>query len=141
MRDVPGDDRGYRFLPKVSWRSRQLSRLTTTVDLSLIALRTGKDLGAIGQDSWLTSCDADDYPQTREWSRWLRQTDPTAHGAVWLSKRDPGETVMVIWEDRCPRGALVPAPGPIAVPCRFDADDGFVWLRANLGHYRVAIRQ
>ena len=141
LRDIPSNDRGYRFLPKAAWRGRQLSRLTNTMDLTLIALRTGKDLGAIGQDSWLTSCDADEYPQTREWSRWLRQHEPSAHGAAWLAKRDPGETVTVLWEDRCPPGTLIHAPGPLATPCRFDDPAGGAWLRSELTHFRVAIRR
>jgi hypothetical protein len=141
MREIPSDDRGYRFLRKPLWRGRELSRLSTTSNLSLVALRTGEELGAIGQDGWLTSCDADEYPQTREWSRWLRLQASDAHGATWLSKRDPGEIVMVLWEDRCPPDALVPAAGPLPGRTRFDNLDGFDWLRDALARYRVTIRR
>jgi len=140
MRDIPGDDRGYRFLPKKHWKGRELSRLTTTVALSLVALRTGTDLGGIGQDAWLTNCDADEYPHTRDWCRWLREQDPTTHGAAWLSKRDPGETVLILWEDRCPPGALVAAASPLPGGCRFNDPAGAQWLRSELIKYRVTIR-
>ena len=92
-------------------------------------------------NGWLTSCDADEYPQTRAWSRWLRERSDDAQGAVWLSKRDPGETVMVLWEDRCPTDVLVSAPGPLPGPCRFDEPDGLDWLRDALAGYRVTIRR
>jgi hypothetical protein len=96
LRNIMSDHRGYRLLPRPSWAGRELSRLTTTIPLTLIALRTGTDLGTVGQDSWLTTCDPDDYPQTREYAKWLRNLSAAAHGAAWLSKRDPGATVLVL---------------------------------------------
>ena len=141
LRDLPANDRGARFLPRVLWRDRQLSRVATTTDLTLITLQSGSDLGAIGQDTWLTMCDADDYPQTRDWAHWLRAIDQDARGIIWLSKREPGVPVLVLFDDRCPPAALAPAPGPLPMPCHFSDPTGTTWLKTQLASYRVSIRR
>jgi len=141
LRDMNADDRGDRFLPKIYWRGRQLSRVRLTDSVDLISLRSGRDLAAIGQDSWLTSCGADEYPQTRAWAHWLRRICSAAAGIVWLSKRDPGSEVLVLFEDRCPSDLLMEVPGPLSGSCAFDDDGGFDWLRATLARYRVGIRR
>jgi hypothetical protein len=141
LRDIPANDRGGRFLSRVRWHERQLSRVTTTGDLTLITLQTGADLGAIGQDTWLTMCDGDDYPQTRDWAHWLRGLVPTAQGIIWLSKREPGVPVLILFEDRCPADVLTPAPGPLPAPCLFANPAGADWLKAQLAPYRVSIRR
>jgi len=141
LRDLPANDRGARFLPKESWRGRRLSRLELTQALRVVSLVSGEDLGAVGQDTWLTACDPDDYPQTRRWAHWLRRIEPAAAGMLWLSKRQPGSLSVCLFEDRVPPGSLVEAGGPLAGPCVFEEDDGFDWLRANLAAFRVAIRR
>ncbi|HET9197264.1 MAG TPA: RES family NAD+ phosphorylase [Solirubrobacterales bacterium] len=141
LRDVPADDRGARFLAKKYWRGRGLSRFEVTRSLTLVSLVSGEDLGAIGQDTWLTTCDPGDYPQTRAWAHWLRRRREDAAGLVWLSKRQPGVRSFCLFGDRCPPGALVPAAGPLPGPCAFEAEDGFAWLRENLAGFRVAIRR
>lgn len=141
LRDVDANDRGSRFLPKKYWRGRALSRLILTEDLTLITLRTGKQLGAIGQDTWLTTCDSDDYPQTRAWAHWLRAEAPGAQGIVWKSKREPAADALVLFGDRCAPGLVSPAPGPLApLACDFRTPVGFDWLRSTLSQYRVSIR-
>lgn len=141
LRDIEANDRGARFLAKKYWRGRQLSRLQTTVPLRLVSLINGEDLGAIGQDTWLTTCDGDDYPQTRAWAHWLREVEPDAAGLAWLSKRHPGSMVLCLFEDRCPVGALAPVAGPLPGPCIFEQGPGFAWLRETLAGFRVAIRR
>lgn len=141
LRDLPANDRGARFLPRVLWCDRQLSRVATTTDLTLITLQSGSDLGAIGQDTWLTMCDADDYPQTRDWAHWLRGINQDAHGIIWLSKREPGVPVVVLFEDRCPPAVLAPSPGPLPMPCHFGDPTGATWLKTQLAPYRVSIRR
>lgn len=141
LRDIDANDRGARFLAKKYWCTRQLSRMQTTVPLPLISLRSGADLGAIGQDTWLTTCDPDDYPQSRAWAHWLRSIASDACGIIWVSKREPTAHAVVLFEDRCPPGAIVPAPGPLAAPCEFGQAAGFQWLRGCLAKYRVAIRK
>jgi hypothetical protein len=70
--DIDADDHGARFLSRRLWTGQRLIRLQTTSAVELVALRTGEELGAIGQDTWLTTCGAEDYPQTRAWAHWLR---------------------------------------------------------------------
>ena len=140
LRDVEANDRGYRFLPKRVWGRRELSRIETTVDLEFVSLRTGQDLGAIGTDTWLTTSDADDYPQTRAWAQWLRHTRPSAVGLAWLSKREPGTTSYVVFGDSSPTAAFRLVSPPVSGGCIFDEPDGFEWLRSHLAPYRVSIR-
>lgn len=141
LRDLDANDHGARFLAKQYWRRRQLSRMATTTDLELVALRTGTDLGAVGVGTWLVDCDADEYPQSRAWGHWVRSIAPHAAGFVWLSKREPGTDAFVFFDDRCPAGVFSPAPGPVPGPCDFDDPTGFDWLRHHLAKYRVAIRR
>ncbi|MEQ1736479.1 MAG: RES family NAD+ phosphorylase, partial [Rhodoglobus sp.] len=141
LRDVEANDRGYRFLSKNVWGGRQLSRVETAAALQIVSLRTGQDLGAIGADTWLTTSDPDDYPQTRAWAKWLRSVCPSASGVAWLSKREPGTTSYVIFGDRCPAGALHLSAPPVPGACVFDEPDGFDWLRNHLAPYRVSIRR
>jgi hypothetical protein len=141
LRDIDSNDRGYRFLHKKYWGGRQLSRLRTTTAVPLVALRTGIELGAVGADTWLATCDPDEYPQTRAWGHWLRSIVPTAAGFAWLSKREPGTTSYVLFGDRCPTEVLLPNPGPLPVSCAFDDPEGQTWLRDHLAKYRVSIRR
>lgn len=142
LRDLDPDDTGARFLAKLYWRGRQLSRLETTNDLELVTLCSGTDLGAIGQDTWLTWCGPDDYPQTRAWAQWLRTEAPNAAGVTWLSKREPAVPSFVFFGDRLPLDPFSHSPGPLdPKDCNFDADDGFTWLQEAMRSYRVAIRR
>lgn len=142
LRDLDPDDTGARFLHKPAWQGRQLSRLEITADVELITLRSGTDLGSIGQDTWLTWCAADDYPQTRAWAEWLRGQTPAAAGIAWLSKREPAVESYVLFGDRLPVNPFASSVGPLyPTDCAFDSDQGFAWLRDALRPYRVAIRR
>jgi len=141
LRDLDSNDYGARFLAKKYWGGRHLSRVTTTSDVELVALRTGVDLGAIGVGTWLTDCDPDEYPQSRAWGHWIRGIAPHVAGFVWLSKREPGADAYIFFDDRCPPGLFAPTPGPFAGACDFDDPVGRQWLRDHLAQYRVAIRQ
>lgn len=141
LRDIDANDRGHRFLSKKYWTGRQLSRVKTTVDVELVTLRSGVDLGAIGAGTWIVDCDVDEYPQSRAWGHWIRSISVGSAGFAWLSKREPGTTAYVFFEDRCPPGVLVDEPGPLGLDCTFDGADGGTWLRDHLAKYRVAIRR
>ena len=54
LRDLPLDERGARLLPRARLRNLRIGWLTTNRDLQLVDLRSGRDLAAIGQDTWLT---------------------------------------------------------------------------------------
>jgi RES domain len=140
LRDLDANDYGARFLAKKYWRGRQLSRLKTTTDLELVALRTGTDLGAVGVGTWLTDCDPDEYPESRAWGHWIRSIAPGAAGFLWLSKREPGTDAYVFFDDRCTSMTFTAAPGPLPGACDFDDVTGRQWLRDHLAPYRVTIR-
>ena len=139
LRDIPFNDHGARVLPRAAWRGRRVSRLRTTADVALVALRTAEELGATGQDTWLTMCDPPDYPYSRTWAHWLRDVVTDAAGLAWFSKRHPPELVMILFGDRCPAGLLVEEPGPIPPGTTFDDAAGFGWLRTTLARYRVSV--
>jgi hypothetical protein len=68
LRDLGPDDYGTRLVPRAAVAGRCISGLAVTADLPLISLRTGADLGTIGQDAWLTTAAAHEYAQTRAWA-------------------------------------------------------------------------
>jgi len=103
LRDVPSDDRAYRIVPNDKALGRSVSQMTLSQDLELVSLIDGKDLGVIGQDDWLVSCSAHDYPFTRDWVHWLRRQAASAHGVIWDSKRDRGGLAIVLFGDRLAR--------------------------------------
>ena len=68
LRDLPIDDYGARLLPRVRLSELRIGWFSTTLELELVSLRSGVDLAALGQDSWLTTASAADYAMTRRWS-------------------------------------------------------------------------
>jgi hypothetical protein len=140
LRDLPPRRGGGRFLPKVTWKGRQLSRVLVVNSLELISLRTAIDLGAVSADTNLVHCDADDYPATRRWAEWLRTQAPAAQGITWESKREPYASSYVLFGDRVAAADLAPDTGPLTVPCTFDSPAGIDWLKRHLVDYRVTVR-
>lgn len=101
LRDLAPDEEGMRALSRQLVVGRKLSGLTLTKDLELVSLVSGKDLGAIGQDDWLVTAPAHQYPQTRAWAHWLRREAGWAHGLIWSAHRDPGGLAVLLFGDRC----------------------------------------
>jgi hypothetical protein len=144
LRDLAPDDYGMRALPRTAVTGRKVSCLVLTKDLQLVSLVTGRDLGAIGQDAWLVTAPAHQYPQTRAWAHWLRDHATWAHGFVWSSLRDPGSMAVVLFGDRCAADfgpdyehALLHEVPELAV--KLDDKAGADWLNRVLEPYRVAI--
>lgn len=142
LRDLPPDDTGIRQLPQARIVGRRISAICTTADLDLVSLRTGADLGAVAQDTWLTWCDPRDYAQSRHWAHWIRHHAPTAAGYVWLSRREPGLHAYVLFGDRILASALATCTDP-HVPhgdeADFDTSRGRRGLRNRLNQYNVAL--
>lgn len=144
LRDLEPDDYGMRALSRAAVTGRQLSAIVLTQDLDMVSLVTGRDLGAIGQDAWLVTAPAHQYPQTRAWAHWLRSQASQAHGFIWSSLRDPGSMAVVLFGDRCAAefGAdyeqnLLHEVPELAV--HLDDKDGAVWLNRLLEPCRVEI--
>jgi hypothetical protein len=121
-----------------------MSGVIVTRELELVSLVTGRDLGAIGQDAWLITARASQYPQTRAWAHWVRGQAAWAHGFIWSSLRDPGSMALVLFGDRCAAAfgpeydrILLHEVPELAVV--LDDASGAAWLNRLLRPYRVAI--
>jgi hypothetical protein len=114
----------------------------TTTDLDLVSLRSARDLGALGQDTWLTTCDPHSYAQSRHWAHWIRSHAPHAAGYCWMSKREPAQSAFILFGDRVPAGAVAITcdPGlPADDEAVFDTARGRRALRRRLADYNVAL--
>lgn len=142
LRDLPADGRGVRILPRAQIASRQISRLSTQAPLALAALRSGRDLAAIGQDAWLTTSPRRHYPVTRQWCSAIRRWAPWAQGLTWRSAREPEGFAYIFFGDRCPTGSLAlepPGTQPLAAAQPLDSAAGLHDLDDLLDAYRIVL--
>lgn len=142
LRDLSPDDTGIRQLSRSKVAGRRISAIEVTADLELVSLRSGTDLGAVAQDTWLTTCDPRDYAQSRHWAHWIRTHAKSAVGYVWLSRREPGAAAYVLFGDRFSPSVITQAVHP-DVPAGdeadFDTPRGRRALRNRLTRYNVAL--
>ena len=142
LRDLPIDDYGARLLPRAQLSQRSISWLRTTLDLAMVSLRSGRDLAAIGQDTWLTASPAADYAMTRRWASAIRGWAPWACGLTWRSHREPEGFAYVFFADRCPAASLEEVTDGLPVP---SGDRSLVagpaghYVEGILASYRVAL--
>ncbi|MEU8773572.1 RES family NAD+ phosphorylase [Streptomyces sp. NPDC048606] len=138
LRSVPfRPDGGLRLLPRAAVARRSLSFLRLTEEIEVLSLMSGADLAAVGQDSWLIHAEPPEYPQTRDWARWIRErTQPWAAGFVWPSKREPADRATVLFEDRCP---AKPLEADAAPPIDFGTPEGEHWLNQVLSGYGARV--
>lgn len=146
LRDLPMDDSGVRILPRTLLAGRQISWLTTEAELSLVTLRSGQDLAAIGQDAWLTTSPRSEYPLAREWCSAIRRWAPWAHGLTWRSLREPDGFAYIFFGDRPSLRqnegcfSLVTANVPVAPPNnRLDRGAGLIYMQEILDAYRAVV--
>ena len=142
LRDLPLDERGARLLPRVQLKNLRIGWLTTSRDLQLVDLRSGRNLAAIGQDVWLTVGPAKDYELTRAWASAIRAWAPWCSGLTWRSHREPAGFVCVLFEDRMPDACL--SEVSTGVPLRdeeqrLDVGIGRIFIERLLATYRVAL--
>jgi hypothetical protein len=142
LRDLPADDTGVRQLPRTRTVGRRISAVEIIADVDLVTLSSGTDLGAVAQDTWLTTCDPRDYAQSRHWAHWIRSRTKTAAGYVWLSRREPGRQAYVLFGDRmAPKTVRTIADPrvPAGDEADFDTSRGRRVLRNRLARYNVAL--
>lgn len=137
LRDLNFDERGSRLLPRVAVKGCYLSEIELTSDLTLLALRTGAELAAVGQDDWLIHCGEAEYSQTRRWGRWLREQAPWAQGIIWPSRRDMGGTCVILFGDRCATQSVRPDGSS---ELGLEGTAGARWLKDVLAPLRVTVR-
>jgi RES domain len=69
-------------------------------ELSLAAL-TSFGLQAAGlRVEDLLAGDADEYPRTRSWARWIHDEMPHVQGLFWMSRRDNEHSCLMLFGDR-----------------------------------------
>ncbi|MDE2932722.1 MAG: RES family NAD+ phosphorylase [Chloroflexota bacterium] len=142
LRDLPADEYGARLLPRTRLSQVSISWLRVTTDLELVSLRSGHDLAAVGQDTWLTASPAAEYASTRQWASAIRGWAPWACGLTWRSFREPEGFAYVFFADRCPEGCLEEVTDGLPVPPGGQGlDTGAAWLYIEgiLASYRVAL--
>jgi hypothetical protein len=142
LRDLSPDATGPRLLPLAKVKGRRVSAISVQVDLELVSLCSGLDLGALSQDTWLTSCEPRDYAQTRHWGHWIRAQVASACGFQWMSRREPTKPSYVLFADRMPANAIGTCSDP-SLPsgdaAEFDTTRGKRELRKRLSRYGVSL--
>lgn len=142
LRDLPLDERGARLLPRTRLRNLHIGWLTTDRDIRLVSLRTGRDLAAIGQDAWLTTCPASDYELTRAWAPAIRDWASWCGGLTWRSHREPEGFAYVLFEDRVPDDCLAELSTSVLLTDegqRLNDGIGRLYVERILETYRVAL--
>ena len=139
LRDIPSDEYGTRSLLASRLDGMRIGRCATTRDLDLVSLRSGQDLGAIGQDTWLTASPTADYAMTRRWSAAIREWAPWAQGLTWRSRREPEGFAYVFFGDRCPPGSLEAAESLSLDGPASEASNERVRIERLLARYRVRL--
>ena len=140
--DLPLNERAARLLPFARLRNLRIGWLTTNRDTRLVDLRSGRDLAAIGQDTWLTTGPASDYELTRAWASAILEWAAWCSGLTWRSHREPEGFAYILLEDRMPDDCL--AEVSTGMPLTGEdqrLDDGIVRLHVEriLQTYRVAL--
>lgn len=142
LRDLPIDEYGARLLPRARLSNLRISWLSTTLDLELANLRSGRDLAAVGQDVWLTHAPAAEYAMTRRWSSAIRGWAPWASGLTWRSQREPQDFAHVFFADRCPDGCFEEVTEGLPTPTgdrNLSVGASRIYVEEILASYRVAL--
>lgn len=146
LRDLPMNEHGVRILQRARLAEHRISWLTTEAELSLVALRSGQDLAAIGQDSWLTTTPRPGYPMTRQWCSAMRRWAPRAQGFTWRSLREPDGFADIFFGDcfgdRRPEDcfSVVTAGMPVLPAANhLDSGAGLVYVENVLDAYRTVL--
>ncbi len=136
MRGIELEDPGPRQVSFSELCSRTFSLVRVMRDLRLVSLH-GPHPAVFGQGPWLTKCEEDDYPLTRQWARALRERSPNAAGFVWRARHDEDALACVLWSDRA-GDAIEPVGEPLAI----DSAEGLWAVRKVLleRHNAVVVR-
>ena len=95
FRDLPLDGRP-RIIPAAAWRPLLISTLETTRELRLTRCH-GAALSGLGQDSWLTRCDPENYVRTRRWAAAIRGWQPRVDGLSYRCRNDEDQLALVLF--------------------------------------------
>ena len=97
-RDLPLDPTVARIVPASAVTGRTLTPLTLTRSLTVAALH-GPHLSAVGQDLWLTKCEARHYVTTRKWAHAIGAADPALGGLAYRPRHNEDTLAWVLTTD------------------------------------------
>lgn len=141
LRDLSADALGARILPRARITGLQISWIRVETELELVSLRSGADLAAIGQDSWLTTTTSE-YDSTRGWCEAIRAWAPWACGMTWRSLREPDGFAFIFFGDRCPQACFSEKLHSLPIQAddrELDSGTAHQYLKALLVPYQVAL--
>ncbi len=105
--DLPYDDATRKFVTKDRVLGMTVSKLATTVDLTLAVLNE-PDLNLLGLTRGdLVDSMASSYPITGRWAEVFHRGNKRIAGLVWTSRRCDPKQAYVFFGDRVPDGALL----------------------------------
>ncbi|MFV9454172.1 RES family NAD+ phosphorylase [Rhodococcus sp. NM-2] len=122
-RDLPLDPTIARIVPASAVIGRTLTALTVTRTLTVAALH-GPHLSSVGQDLWLTKCEARHYVTTRRWAHAIRTADPDIDGLAYRPRHNEDTLAWILTTDP----AITPHPDlavdPTTTPLPLDHSPG-----------------
>ena len=97
-RDLPLDPTVARIVPASAVTGRTLTALTLTHTVTVAALH-GRHLSAVGQDLWLTKCEARHYVITRRWAHAIQAADSALGGLAYRPRYNEDTLAWVLTTD------------------------------------------
>ncbi|WP_368681165.1 RES family NAD+ phosphorylase [Rhodococcus opacus] len=97
-RDLPLDRSIARIVPPSTVTGRTLTALTVTRTLTTAALH-GPHLASVGQDLWLTKCEARHYVTTRRWAHTIRAADNDIDGLAYRPRHNEDTLAWILTTD------------------------------------------
>ena len=97
-RDLPLDPTVARIVPASAVTGRTLTALTLT-RIVAVAVLHGPHLSAVGQDLWLTKCEARHYVTTRKWAHAIGAADPALGGLAYRPRHNEDTLAWVLTTD------------------------------------------
>ncbi len=85
-------------MPASAVTGRTLTALTLTRTVT-VAARHGPHLSAVGQDLWLTKCEARHYVTTRRWAQAIHAADPALGGLAYRPRHNEDTLAWVLTTD------------------------------------------
>ncbi|WP_082920717.1 RES family NAD+ phosphorylase [Rhodococcus sp. YH3-3] len=97
-RYLPLDPTTARIVPASAVTGRTLTALTLTRTVTVAALH-GRHLSVVGQDLWLTKCEARHYVTTRKWAHAIHAADPALGGLAYRPRHNEDTLAWVLTTD------------------------------------------
>jgi hypothetical protein len=132
-RDLPLDGTS-RIVPRSMIKERRLTSVILEADVTVVSLR-GSALPQLGQDLWLTKCEAGEYELTRRWTVAIRAWAPTALGFEYRARHDEDRLSWVLFDDDTAKPAVRALDDTIAL----DAGPGLATLKRVLSAHNAVL--